>query len=145
MVEAAVHNGQFFYNVTDAVGEGQPNQMDDVDLVRFGFYMLNQAHSPLFKRVERVLNELRPIGLYDYYLRNAIVAFQEVQGGTKDGRVSKARPIQYGRSGYDGKHEWMILALNAFMRDFDLYPRIDTHPMCGGMLKQRIKMIFRGY
>lgn len=133
MAVGQVVSGIFYWNVGAAVGAGQPNRLDDVELVRFGFVMMRSANdihraSP---QLRAALQELRRTGGFDRDLDAAIRALQAQMKTPADGKVSVAQVSAANHGRYDGHHMWIIWRLNEFMRDFDLYPRIDLHPDSG--------------
>jgi len=141
MVEAIANNGDFFWNVNAAVGPGQPNLIDDVELVRFGYFMMRQspeANGEL-KALKPLLDMLDTKGDFDQSLKNIITVHESLRGGTQDGKVSRAHVTMANRGLYDRKTSWIILGLNTFMIDFYLYPRLDLHTRCGPNLKTVVK------
>lgn len=151
MVIAVVEaQGKYFrWNLSAAVGTGQPNLLDDVELVRFGYICWKQnvkyAADP---ELQTLLNELRPMGVFDDDLARVIVMHQRIRGGTQDGKVSPANIsfTSHNRERYDGTNTWMIIALDNNMRDMtdDYYPRIDKHLQSGPALSLVVKGILTG-
>ena len=140
--------GQAFrWNLSAHVGPGQPNKIDDVELVRFGYYCLRQnGKFPAAPELLPVLREMQNFGGFGPDLANVIVAHQQNRGGTQDGVVSPARisNTSTNRELYDGTHNWIVTALDNNMRDVagEFYPRVDKHAASGPEVSKAIKRIF---
>lgn len=138
--------GTFFrWNLTNNVGRKQPNQHDDVELVRFGYFCA--FHSPLNATLRiRLFAELRVMrtsGPYGDDLQNVIDAHQKLRGGTQDGTVSVAKPTVVNRERYDGEHIWIMDILDTNLRDMVAeYPRLDQHARCGPVIGASVKKLF---
>src|SRR5687768_9985322 len=118
MVQILKLEGFFFWNLSHNVGPRQPNKIDDVELVRFGYTCAKQIpNSNVTARMKEELDNLRPIGDFDKDLAAVIVAHQRIIGGTQDGIVSVDRSTNVTHLTYDGKHRWIMSALNVAMRD----------------------------
>lgn len=137
----------FRWNLSSNVGPRQPNALDDVELVRFGYICLKQnLRFPADPSLRPSLNKLRPFGPFDEDLAEVISAHQKARGGTQDGIVSVARITGVGASKnelYDRRNTWIIISLNNNMLDItdDIYPRIDKHPQSGPTLSLKVKQI----
>ena len=148
MVQAVVtpHNQSLFWNLSADVGPGQPNKADDVELVRFGYFMMKDNPKALggtFAALKPILDKVKPTGGFDDTLAEAIRTHQRLRGGTQDGRVSVAKANNFNRGQYDGQHVWMIFPLNNSMIDMaaDIYPRIDLHPQSGPSVSAAVRKI----
>lgn len=145
MAVALANNGFFLWDLDGNVGPRQPNRADDVELVRFGYFMLSQAPEAngIFKPMKPLLDKMSTSGGFDQNLADVIKAHQSLRGGTQDGHVSKTRVTILNHGLYDRKHAWIMVALNNIMHDFNQYPRLDLHPKCGPNLRATVKRIFR--
>jgi len=138
------NNQRFSFNLEGNVGPNSPNKIDDVQLVQFGYFAKGKAPdtSPALKALcAKVVLGAPYTGAPNDPLTLAIKAHQAERGGTQDGHVSVMPP---GTSlSYDGKHSYMILALVNNILDItkDDFPRIDKHPSCPQILKQRVRMV----
>ncbi len=136
MVSPLIFNDRFLWNVSADVGQGKPNKLDDVELVRFG-YLAFLTNPPTIsqapEKFRTALTRMRTIGPFGQDLQDVIVQHELTRGGTQDGCVSVMHPNRANRGTYDGKHIWIILSLNNNMKDIlrDLYPRIDRHTQSG--------------
>lgn len=138
-------NQRFAFNIDANVGVNCPNKLDDVQLVQFGYFAKGQAPdtSPTLKALcAKVVPGAPYTGAPNDPLTLVIKAHQAERGGTQDGHVSVLPPNGATLS-YDGKHSFMILVLNNNMLDITKndYPRIDKHPSCPSVLKQRVRML----
>ena len=147
MVKALLaHTGGLFWNLSSDVGPGQPNLPDDVELVRFGYFLMKdnpKATNGPFAALKPVLQQVTPTGAFDNALAAAIRTHQSLRGGTQDGKVSVAKDNQFNRGQYDGKHTWMVFPLNNSMIDMapNFYPRIDLHPQSGPAVTGSVRKI----
>ena len=144
---AEVKGQAFRWNLSTAVGPGQINKPDDVELVRFGYFcMLQNKKFPPSPGLVPALKATRSFGKFDQDLADMIVAHQQDRGGTQDGIVSVANITftSTNRELYDRKHSWIVIALNNNMRDVaaDIYPRIDNHPDSGPDITSAVRRIF---
>lgn len=134
----------FFFNVSANVGFAQPNKLDDVELVRFGYKMkrINPKAKPE-PELNTVIDRMAFQGPFGPDLQAAIVQHQRIVGGTQDGRVSRASTFKADGS-YDGAHLWLIEILSNNMRvsASDIFPRLDIHPNCGPELVKTLKDMF---
>ncbi len=132
-------------NLSANVGRGQPNKIDDVELVRFGYYCARaSAVPPAFAKTMRVeLMALKTKGAYGADLEKVIIGHQKLRGGTQDGYISPEKPGFAGER-YDGKTTWMITALNNNILDVckEIWPRLDKHEIAGLELSKRLRYIF---
>ena len=88
------HTGGLFWNLSADVGPGQPNLPDDVELVRFRYFLMKdnpKATGGPFAVLKPVLQQVTPTGAFDNALAAAIRTHQSLRGGTQDGRVSVAK------------------------------------------------------
>src|SRR5262245_24766491 len=133
MAVAQVFHNIFVWNLTTPVGAGQPNQLADVELVRFGYHMMRSARDidKATPALRDALQGMRRTGGFDQDLDAVIRAHQQQKRTPVDGKVSVAHITSANRGRYDSTHPWLIVLLNNFMRDFDRYPRIDLHPDSG--------------
>ena len=128
----------FFWNLSAAVGTGQPNHLDDVELVRFGYVMLRSASDAgvLPASLRSIAAAMRKTGGFDKDLDAVIRAHQEFKHIPQDGKVSVANATLANHGKYDRKHPWIMVNLNNFMHDFNLFPRIDLHPDIGPEIRK---------
>ncbi len=147
MVQGLIaHTGGLFWNLSADVGPGQPNRPDDVELVRFGYFLMKdnpKATAGPFAALKPVLQKVTPSGPFGNDLAEAIRTHQRLRGGTQDGRVSVAKDNRFNRGEYDGQHAWMVFPLNNSMIDMapSLYPRIDLHPQSGPAMRATVRRI----
>ena len=147
MVQALLaHTGGLFWNLSANVGPAEPNRPDDVELVRFGYFLLKdnpKATGGPFTALKPVLQKVTPTGRFDNDLAEAIRTHQRLRGGTQDGKVSVARDNRFNRGQYDGQHTWMVFPLNNSMIDMapNIYPRIDLHPQSGPAVSAAVRRI----
>jgi hypothetical protein len=148
MVQAMVvpHNQALFWNLSSDVGPGQPNKTDDVEFVRFGYFLMKdnpKAMTGQFVTLKPILQKVTPTGPFDNPLAEAILAHQRLRGGTQDGRVSVAKANNFNRGQYDGQHIWMVFPLNNTMIDMapNIFPRIDLHPQSGPAVTATVRKI----
>ena len=131
----------FFWNLSFPVGTGQPNRADDVELVRFGYVMARAASDvgEFSQQMRNALAALRRTGGFDTDLDAVIRAHEAHKKIAIDGKVSVAAATVQNFGRFDGKHPWIIVNLSNFMRDFDLYPRIDLHPDSGLVISRVVR------
>jgi hypothetical protein len=148
MVQAVIvpHNQRLFWNLTADVGPGQPNKRDDVEFVRFGYFLMKdnpKAISGPLATLKPILQKVTPTGDFDDALAEAIRTHQRLRGGTQDGRVSVAKSSNFNRGQYDGQHTWMVFPLNNTMIDMapNIYPRIDLHLQSGPAVSETVRKI----
>ncbi len=147
MVQAMVApNQNLFWNLTTDVGPGQPNKADDVEFVRFAYFLMKdnpKAMTGAFVTLKPILEKVTPTGAFDDALAEAIRAHQRLRGGTQDGRVSVAKSNNFNRGLYDNQHSWMVFPLNNSMIDMapEIYPRIDLHPRSGPAVTQTVRRL----
>lgn len=132
-------------NLSANVGRGQPNKIDDVELVRFAYYCARVSATPpgFVKTMRAELMVLRTRGAYGLDLEKVIIGHQKIRGGTQDGYISPEKPGATGER-YDGKNTWMITVLNNNILDVckDIWPRLDRHEIAGLELSKRLRLIF---
>ena len=149
MVQAVVvpHNQALFWNLSKDVGQGQPNQADDVEFVRFAYFLMKDNPKAMVgefaTQLKPVLQKVTPTGAFDTALADAIRTHQRLRGGTQDGKVSVAKATNFNRGVYDKQHTWMVFPLNNTMIDMapNIYPRIDLHPQSGPAVTQVVRKI----
>jgi hypothetical protein len=148
VVAVTEFKGQAFrWNLSANVGRGQPNKIDDVELIRFGYACMRQNKKfPPDPELLPALRAMQNFGGFGPDLANVIVAHQKNRGGTQDGVVSVARisNTSTNRELYDGAHSWIVISLDNNMRDVagDIYPRVDRHADSGPDVSNAIKRIF---
>lgn len=152
MVSPLIVNGSIgsrvFLNVSGNVGPGGPNHPDDVQLVQLGYQsmLLSPVNQKLLSPAEReAFAKVKPgapySGAADDPLTVAIRAHEASRGGAQDGHVSVARG-----GSYDGKHSFIVIALNNAIRDTMTrdFPRLDKHPQCPPELRISVMKILLG-
>lgn len=147
MVQVLVVGSLFRWNLSRNVGRTQPNILDDVELVRFGYYCMSlNPKSGIRSKMKAELDAMKPAGAYAADLQKVIDAHQKLRGGTQDGHVSVGRGNITNTEFYDGKHSWIIAGLNNHMVDIcrDIYPRIDKHLQSGPEITRKVKEILIG-
>jgi len=148
MAQILLINGFFRWNLTTNVGRNQPNALDDVELVRFGYACA--ARNTLFPSRAEMANEfskMRTTGGYADDLQVVIDAHQKLRGGTQDGAVSVDRGGTFNpKERYDNVHQWIIAVLNNNMLDIigDIYPRIDKSDFSGPRISEVAKRFLTG-
>ena len=140
-------DGQFFFNLDADVGKMSPNRIEDVELVRFGYFCKksNPRALLLMSAREKVsVLALQPRGPYRSDLQEAIDAHQENRGGTQDGKVSVGKPQLSHGERYDRAHVWIIFTLcyNLAAVLPNIYPRIDLHDQSGPEISKRVRELF---
>ena len=147
MAKLEIISNTFVFNLDADVGKASPNKLDDVELVRFGYFCKknNPIAQPLISAREKVaLQTMQPRGPYRADLQEVIDANQESRGGPQDGKVSvgKAQIIHSGS--YDGAHIWIIYVLDKNMRDVlpSIWPRIDLHDQSGLEISKKVLELF---
>jgi hypothetical protein len=143
---AAFRNQALFWNVSAAVGPGQPNKMDDVELVRLSYFLAKdnpKFTSGDFAVMKPILQKVTTTGAFDNALAEAIRTHERLRGGAQDGKVSVAKANDFNRGRYDREHSWLVFPLNNNLIDMagNLYPRLDLHPQCGPALKAVVRKI----
>lgn len=98
------------WNVTSNVGPQQPNKLDDVELVRLGYYCMLKNPAGGFKDPNLIarVKQMKTSGPYDQNLGEIITLHETERGGAKDAIVSHGKEM----ATYDGKHTWIIYALS---------------------------------
>ena len=147
MAKFEVISNIFVFNLDADVGKASPNKLDDVELVRFGYFCKknNPIAQPLISAREKVaLQTMQPRGPYFTDLQEVIDAHQEARGGTQDGKVSVGKPQSTHTVNYDSAHSWIIYTLSKDMSLFlpNMYPRIDLHDQSGIEISKRVRMLF---
>jgi hypothetical protein len=144
MAQIFLIGGFFRWNLTYNVGRNQPNALDDVELVRFGYAcMARNPHFPPKAAVTDVLSKMRLAGPYGDDLQAVIDAHQADRGGTQDGAISVDRGTTFNHERYDSTHGWIIALLNNNMLDVigDIYPRIDKSDFSGPAISAIVKKL----
>ena len=147
MAKLEIKQYQFFFNLDADVGRASPNKLDDVELVRFGYFCVKSDPKKFLilpTRFKVALQSMQPRGPYLADLQGVIDAHQEHRGGTQDGKVSVGK-AQFILGRYDSKHLFMIYALCNAIADFlpNMYPRIDLHDQSGIEISKRVQVLFR--
>ena len=139
MVAPVISGSQkmIFWNLNGNVGPGSPNHADDVQLVQLGYHCAaTDTNFPGDVRAAfaAVVPGAPYSGGASELLTIAIRLHQKDRGGIQDGHVSPLRP---GTGMYDGRHSFMLIALNNQIKDRipNAFPRIDLHPRCPALLK----------
>ncbi len=136
--------GRVFLNINNHVGFGRPNRLDDVELVRFGYFATRASSHPSGAEVRQALAgplaAVSPAGPFGPDLDAMIRAHQKFRGGTQDGCVS---PIHGSTADY-GPITFMLVGLNNNMCDLmpGIYPRIDQSPQSGAAVSQAVRAMF---
>ena len=147
MAKLEIKQDQFFFNLNADVGRVSPNKIDDVELVRFGYFCVKSDPKKLLllpTRLQVALQAMQPRGPYLADLQEVIDAHQEKRGGTQDGKVSVGKE-QFISGKYDSNHLFIIYALCNAMADFlpNMYPRIDLHERSGIEISKTVQVLFR--
>jgi len=137
----------FRFNLDADVGRHCPNKVDDVELVRYGYFCLkNNTRNPsnLTPRISSALQAMKIQGPFGPDLQEVIDAHEETRGGTIDGKVSISKAHLTTKERYDGVHRWIIdvLCNNMIDRNPNQYPRIDLDSVLGPEIKKRVRQIF---
>jgi hypothetical protein len=138
--------GTFLWNLTAPVGVGQPNKLDDVELVRFGYFMMRSAPDvgAFSKELRDALQGMRRTGGFGDDLDAVIRAHQRHKHENPvDGKISVAHVTVINQGRFDGHIPWIVVNLNNFMRDFDQYPRIDLHAESGFEISRVARLLRR--
>ncbi len=144
MVDFLAVGGRFQWNVSKNVGPRQPNLLDDVELVRFGYFCFQFVNnSPIAGKMKSELQRMNSKGPFGEDLARVIVAHQKLKGGTQDGIVSVQRPTA--NSSYDGHSQWILTALNSAMIVAEpSYPDIAFNIDSGNAVAESVRFILRG-
>ena len=140
--------GFFEFNLTTDVGKASPNRLDDVELVRYGYFCLgrNRQVTQITPRLRTALQRMRSVGVYGSDLQEVIDAHQQARGGTQDGKVSvgKAQARKGQSLRYDDIHSWIIYILTANMANNnpDGFPRIDQEIEAGDAISATVAAMF---
>ena len=146
MASGYIAHDRFWWNVDAHVGPGCPNKTEDVQLAQLGY--ASKAIDPRDEsppELKALFAQVVPGAVYtggaNDPLTLAIKAHQKRRGGTQDGKIS---PIQSSAGMYDGKHIWMIMALNNGILDIIKanWPRLDKHPKCPAALRAAVSRVF---
>jgi hypothetical protein len=148
MAKLEIVGGRFLYNIDADVGKGSPNRLDDVELVRFGYFCVKvnpKLQARTSSRMKAALESRQPQGPFLPDLQAIIEAHQADRGGTQDGKVSVGRPQLTNDFNYDGTHSWIIFSLCMSMIDRlpNQYPRIDLDEKSGLTISKKVRELFR--
>jgi hypothetical protein len=119
-----------YWNLSEDVGTGKPNLVEDVELVRFGYHcwLKTGTHSrPLSAPLELAIRVMLPWGGFGPDLDLVIREHQKWRGGQQDGCISKVK-MTSGNQGYvDGTRLWIMIVLSNSMLLVHphIFPRID--------------------
>ena len=147
MAKFEIISDKVVFNLNADVGRMAPNKLDDVELVRFGYFCMKNNPKSLLSmppRHKAALQAMQPRGPYFADLQEVIDAHQEARGGTRDGKVSVGKGQIFHTGIYDGVHMWIIYVLSNNMRIFipDIFPRIDLHNQSGLEISKRVLELF---
>jgi hypothetical protein len=147
MAKLEIIHGRGLFNLDADVGRASPNRLDDVELVRFGYFCLkvsSSLRSRTSPRVKAALESLNPRGPFAPDLDEVISAHQSDRGGTQDGKVSVGKPQATHSFNYDTKNSWIIFSLSMPMieRIPNLYPRIDIDAISGPEISKKVRELF---
>jgi hypothetical protein len=135
----------FRWNIDANVGPRQKNNLDDVELVRFGYACMNSDPTArVTPNLRTALINCITFGPFGDDLAAVIKQHQIQRGGTQDGIVSVGKFSSTHREVYDTQHAWIIYVLGNFMMNVtgEKFPRIDLHPLSGPILSARVREIF---
>lgn len=149
MVSAVLLKGKsgnaLMWNLSADVGVGKPNHADDVEFVRFGYFLMktNPTSQPFLTQQERsALAKLRVSGGFGDDLALCIREHEVSRGGTQDGFVSPMKNVQVTQGSYDPKHRWIVHVLNVKMIQMtSTFPRIDLHELSGPSITESVAKI----
>ena len=147
MAKFEIISDKVVFNLNADVGRMAPNKLDDVELVRFGYFCMKndpQAQNLIPASMKVALQAMQPKGPYFADLQKVIDAHEEARGGTQDGKVTVGKAQFLHTVIYDGVHSWIIYTLGRNMRDFlpNMYPRIDLHDQSGPEISKRVLELF---
>lgn len=139
----AADGSGFFWNIDGNVGRNSPNKPEDVEFVRFGYACMGPLGGQVPAELSQVIARMSPSGGYGADLQAVIDLHEKLRGGAQDGHVSRVPPATTVNT-YDGKHAWIVLALNTAIRQSDptTYPRLDRSPKSGPLISDRAKKMF---
>lgn len=139
------NNDSFIWNLTLPVGTGQPNKIDDVELVRLGYFWSMKVpafnSAPGGQKLMSMITNLGTRGGFVPLLGEIIVEHEKVRGGTQDGKITPARGHI---TEYDANHSWIIVKLSKNISFVfpGIFPRLDLIENCGPELRIKILKIF---
>lgn len=140
-------SGSIMWNLTNEVGLGKANNLDDVELVRLGYFSMGRDPNaqPLLSQRERdALAKVRSKGPFDLDLDECIRAHEAGRGGTQDGFISVMKFTEVNSGRYDHKHRWIIMVLNSNMVGvIPQFPRIDLSDDAGPQISSSVANICR--
>ena len=142
-------SGKFFFNLTADVGRNSPNRLDDVELVRYGYFCLSRrpdVQVQISPELKLAFANMRSLGPYGPDLQAVIDLHQQARGkdSTIDGKVSVGKPQITHSSRYNDKLSWIIFVLCRAMIDHvpDTYPRIDIEFESGNEIAKTVADLF---
>ena len=149
MTRTTPGNCHIFFNTSQNVGIGQPNDPLDVLLVQFAYACTAKnpisSASPAAKQLYAKVTPGSPYsGRPDEVLSQAILTNQRERGTIQDGHVSRMRgALTY--VGSRGEKGFMLISLSNNIYDLtkDVWPRIDKAPSCPALLGAAVKQLFR--
>jgi hypothetical protein len=148
MAKLEIVDGRFLYNLDADAGKGSPKRLDDVELVRFGYFCIKvssklQARIP--SRMKTALESLQAQGPFLPDLQVVIDAHQADRDRTQDEKVSVGKPQLTHDFNYDGTHSWIIFSLCMSMIDRlpNQYPRIDLDKKSGLTISKKVRELLR--
>jgi hypothetical protein len=134
----------FLWNLEGNVGAGQPNFMEDVQFVQFGYFFVSKSPATppsLRAAAAEVALGAAFSGTEDDPVIKTIRAHESLRGGPQDGRISKF-PNETGTYNFGG-HEKSYILLSLLNTISDAmpgdYPRIYKHPLCPPILKAAVQ------
>ena len=144
MAKLEIILGKLLFNLDHDVGRNSPNRLDDVELVRFGYFCAKVSPKLLAKHsaeMKVALQNLRTDGPYLSDLQDVIDIHQRTRGGPQDGKISTGKSRATHSFSYDSQHSWIIFSLSGLMfeRIPDTYPRIDLEDQSGSEISRRIQ------
>ncbi len=138
---------RFYFNLSGPVGPNCTNNIDDVELVRFGIFCTSKAPPrPSDSAKDRddfkaAALKVGFVGGYDPTVGTAIKAFQKFSGRHQDSTVS----VIFGNNAPNGQ-TWVLQTLLANMAAEypNIYPRIDQVFESGPVITARLRKLFVG-
>jgi hypothetical protein len=136
-----------FFNIDTSVGEkGQNSKQEDIMLVQFMLRTIAEtakSHSSAGEVRRLRIAKVPVTGTCDAATIDGIRAWQEgrhddLPATIIDGRANSARDVFYVKEG-----EWTIADLNGIFRMLfpNIWPRLQDHPKCPIVIKNRVAQI----